>query len=128
MIKNPLLDKEFLVQLDQYPHKETYAKITALSFDELPLEYIEGKITGGSINIDGTSAVRRTCNLSLVANEVNINNFYWGITNKFKLEIGLKNEINSNYPNIIWFSKGIFCITGFNTTYNTNNYSISISG
>lgn len=127
-MKNPLLDKDFLKELDQYNHKEVYAKITSLTFSELPIETIEGRITGGSINIDGTSVVRRTCNLTLVAQEININDFYWGLTNKFQLEIGLKNEINPSYPNIIWFKKGKYCITGFNTTYNTNNYQISISG
>jgi hypothetical protein len=65
---------------------------------------IEGCITNGSINIDGASAVRRTCSLSFIAKDVNINNFYWGLNNKFKLEVGLKNFINSNYPDIIWFS------------------------
>ena len=59
---------------------------------------------------------------------LNINSFYWGIKNKFKLEIGLKNEINPNYPNIIWFPQGIYVITSFNTSQTTNNYSISISG
>ena len=38
----------------------------------------------------------------------------------------LKNFINLNYPDIIWFNKGIFCITNFNTSYSTNNYEISI--
>ena len=54
--------------------------------------------------------------------EININDFYWGLTNKFKLEIGLKNFINLDYPVIIWFNKGIYCITGFNTSYSVNNY------
>jgi hypothetical protein len=39
----------------------------------------------------------------MVAKEININNFYWGISNKFKLEIGLRNFIDSKYPEIIWF-------------------------
>ena len=127
-MKKYLLDKDFLKELDQYNHKEVYAKITSLSFNELPIEQIEGRITGGSLNIDGSSAVRRTCNLTLVAQEVNINDFYWGLTNKFKLEVGLKNFINPQYPDIIWFNKGIFCITGFNTSYTTSSYQISISG
>jgi hypothetical protein len=38
-----------------------YAKIVALTMDEQPLEEIEGVITAGSINLDGASAVRRTC-------------------------------------------------------------------
>jgi hypothetical protein len=59
---------------------------------------------------------------------MNINDFYWGLTNKFKLEIGLKNTINSNYPDIIWFPQGIYIITGFNTAISTNNYTITING
>jgi thioredoxin reductase len=81
-----MLDTDFLRKLDESKCREVYARITALSLKELPLEYIEGKVTGGSINIDGTSAVRRTCNLSLVAADININNFYWGLNNKFKLD------------------------------------------
>jgi hypothetical protein len=64
---NVLLDKEFLKELDNFNSREIYARITALTSDELPIEMIEGRITGGSINIDGASAVRRTCSLSLVA-------------------------------------------------------------
>ena len=127
-MKNPLLNKDFLKQLDEFNSHEVYAKITALSVDELPLEYIEGKVTGGSVNIDGTSAVRRTCNLSLVAADININDFYWGLNNKFKLEVGLKNFINPEYPDIIWFSQGIYIITSFNTALSTSGFNISISG
>ena len=64
---NVLLDKEFLKELDNFNSREIYARITALTSNELPIEMIEGRITGGSINIDGASAVRRTCSLSLVA-------------------------------------------------------------
>ena len=80
---NPLLDKDFLYELNQYQHKEIYARIISLNYDENPLEVIEGRITDGSLNIDGNSSVRRTCNLSLVAKDVNISNFYWSISNKF---------------------------------------------
>lgn len=127
-MSNFMLDKDFLYSLDQYKHKEIYAKIISLSFDEQPLEQIEGKITGGSINVDGNSTIRRSCNLSLVAQDVNITNFYWGISNKFQLEIGVKNFINSKYPEIIWFKQGKFIITSFNSALTNNNYTISISG
>ena len=60
--------------------------------------------------------------------DVNINEFYWGLRNKFRLEIGLKNMIDANYPDIIWFKQGTFIITSFNTTRNVNSYNISISG
>jgi len=103
MMKNPLLDKEFLFELDQQKEREIFARITALTHEELPIEFIEGKVTSGSINVDGQSAVRRTCQLSMVAQDVIINDFYWGLKNKFRLEIGLVNNINPIYPEIIWF-------------------------
>ena len=127
-MKNPLQDKEFLYNLNQDRHKEIYAKIISLSFDEKPLEQIEGRVTSGSINIDGTSTVRRTCNLTLIAKDVNITDFYWGVSNKFTLEIGLKNNINKEYPNIIWFKQGIYVITSFNSSLTNSNYTISING
>jgi hypothetical protein len=55
------------------------------------------------VNIDGNSVVRRTCNLNLIAKDVNINDFYWNLGNKFTLEIGIGNVINPEYPSIIWF-------------------------
>ena len=126
--KNPLFDKEFLKELFSIKHREVYAKIILLTNKEEPLEQIEGKITDGSVSVDGTSAVRRTCSLTMVAQDVNINEFYWGLKNKFKLEIGLKNTINSIYPDIIWFKQGLFIITQFNTTQDTNKYTIKIQG
>lgn len=128
MKRNPINDKEFLYELSQFRQKEIYAKIIALDFEENPLEQIEGKVTGGSLNIDGSSAVRRTCNLSLVAKDVNISDFYWSVSNKFTLEIGVKNQINKEYPEIIWFSQGIYVITSFNVSLANNSYNISISG
>ena len=103
MISSPLNDTEFLKELFGAKERTVYVRVTALTHDEKPIEYIEGKATGGSINVDGTSRVRRTCSLTLVANEVNINDFNWGLKNKFKLEVGLQNKINSKYPDIIWF-------------------------
>ena len=127
--KNPLLDKNFLIELDHYHEKEVWAKIIALDINENSVEEITGRITsGGSINVDGTSAVRRSCSLSMVAKDVNINDFYWGLHSKFKLLIGLTNKINPEYPDIIWFPQGVYLITSFSTSQSTNSYNISIQG
>ena len=128
MTSNYLNDKQFLIDLHSFHHREIFARITTLSWDELPLEQIEGKITGGSINVDGTSSVRRTCSLTMVAENVNIEDFHWGFKTKFKLEIGLKNTINSKYPDIIWFKQGIFVINQLSTSVGTSSYTINISG
>ena len=95
-MRNPLLDKEFLKELDKTPLKEIFAEIYALNADDEVLESIEGRITGGTINIDGASSVRRTCSLTLVADELNIHEYYWGLHTKFKLAIGVKNDIVIN--------------------------------
>ena len=123
------MDKEFLEKLDEHRDREIYARIIALTFQETPVELIEGTVTGGSINIDGSSALRRTCSLSLVADKLDIDNFYWGIKSKFRLEIGLKNTVDINrYPEIIWFPQGTFVINSFNTARTAKSYTISISG
>lgn len=121
-------NKEFLKELDKYRHRDIYARITLLTFDEQPVEYIEGKVTGGSINIDGTSALRRTCNLTMVSASLDANIFLLNLERKFILEIGLKNKIDPSYPEIIWFKQGIFVTTGCNTARQTSSYQISLSG
>ena len=121
-----IYDNDFLLQLDESINKVIYAKIIALTWDELPIETIEGKVTSGSINIDGTSALRRTCSLSLVAKDLNIQEYYWGERSKFSLEIGIENTINPKYPDIIWFKQGIYVTTSFNTSLSLNGYTVSI--
>jgi hypothetical protein len=120
--------KSFLLELDKSKSKTVYARITALTFEESPIETIEGRVTQGSVNLDGDSAVRRTCSLTLIADQFNYLNYVWGLNTKFKLEIGLKNTINKLYPDIIWFKQGIFLISSFNTSRATNNFTIAIQG
>lgn len=123
-----LLDKQFLNEMAEQKERDIYARIISLDINENPIEQIEGKITTGSINIDGSSAIRRTCSLTMVSQEVNITDYYWGVKTKFKLKIGLKNKINKKYPDIIWYPQGIYVITSFNTSLSTNNCTISIQG
>lgn len=121
-------DKDFLLKLDKTKNKTIYARITALTFDEKPIETIEGRVTQGSINVDGASAVRRSCSLTMIAKDFNWQNYYWGLNTKFKLEIGVENFIDFFYPEIIWFKQGIYVFTSFNTSRNTSNFTISLQG
>ena len=120
--------KEFLEQLDKQRNKIIYARVITLSFDETPIEEIEGRVTSGSINLDGASAIRRSCQVSMVSSDINISDYYWTMNTKFKLSIGIENHIDNNYPEIIWFEQGIYLITSFNTSYSVNSYTINISG
>ena len=121
-------DKDFLRELDKCRSKTIYARIVSLTLDEYPIESIEGRVTQGSISLDGDSAVRRSCSLSMVARDINISDYDWGLNTKFKLDIGIKNIVNSEYPDIIWFPQGVFIITSFSTSLAVNSYTINISG
>lgn len=123
-----LYNQQFLNDLDKVKHKTIYARITALTFEEAPVSSIEGRVTAGSINLDGASAVRRTCNLTIVAQNFDYSDYAWGMNTKFKLEIGVANTINPSYPNIIWFNQGIYIINSFSTSRSTSAFNISISG
>ena len=126
---NPFHDEEFLKQLDSNRNRQVYVRIIALDLNENPLENIFGQVTSGNINIDGSSCVRRTCSLSMIANELNINEYLWGLKSKFKCEIGLYNTIDQEkYPEIIWFPQGVFYITSFNTSQNLTGWTVSITG
>ncbi len=127
-MKDPMLDEQFLRELDKYPHKFLWAKIISLNFDEYAMEEITGKITSGSVNIDGSSAVRRTCSLSMVAEDVNINEFYWGLKTKFRFFVGVEHWIDPEYPDIIWFNQGTFVLTSFSCSAGVNNYTINLQG
>ena len=128
-MKNPLLDMEFLNELHNNRQREVFARVTLLNQNELPIEYIEGRVTAGSVSVDGNSALRRTCNLTLtLKDQSEINQFYWTFQSKFKLEVGLKNIIEPKYPDIIWFPQGIFILTSCNMNQTTNNYTITING
>jgi hypothetical protein len=114
--RNYMLDRDFLRELDHMRQRVLWAKIVSLTNDEEPVEEIQGRITSGSINIDGNSAVRRTCSLTLAAKEFLLHDYYWGFNTKFRLFVGLTNTVNPEYPEIIWFKMGTFLISSFSTS------------
>ena len=122
------MNNEFLTALCEQKQREIFARIILLTWDEKPLEQIEGSITQGSVNIDGRSAVRRTCSLTMLPWKKEVRTYLWTLNSKFQLEIGLKNNIDSNQPEIVWFKQGMFVLTSFNSSQTTNNFTISLQG
>ena len=122
------MNKNFLKQLDEYREKEVYIKIISLDFSEKPRSEIQGYAVGGSINVDGSSAVRRTCSLNMISENAKINELDWALETKFKLEIGLKNFVDKKYGDIIWFPQGTYILTSFGFTSNLQGFSISLQG
>lgn len=129
-----LNDMEFLKKLDKMNIRVQYAKIVLLSFDEKPIREIQGDIKSGTLNVNGSSSVRRTINLTMMASFENSNiediDNEISINKKVKVFIGYKNPFKSyeKYGNIIWFPCGLFILTGASITRSTTGWNISISG
>lgn len=121
------MNNSLLEKLVNEKIQTTYAKIVTYSFDEKPLSSIEGRVSGGSIQANGASAVRRTLSLSMVAKPeiANIENFdnEIAINKKVKIYIGrlVENEI-------MWFNCGFYVISNASVNQSTSGWTISISG
>ena len=148
-----LKDQVFLDQLDSLKIKDQYVRLTILSWEEEPIGEIQGKTTSGSLNLNGSSSLRRTANLTLFAeekdNDLTQIDQDLSINRKIKLEIGflntvpnykyfLTNERNGvvepyeidyveKYGEIIWFPLGIFVIFDPNISHGINGVTISVS-
>ena len=128
-----LNDPAFLKKFDRLKIKEQYVKITTLSFDEKPIETIEGLITGGSITKDGSSGMRRTCNLNLIVNNDELNpskkiEYILGLNKKIDVLIGFINttEEYTDFP-ILWFPQGIYLIIAANFSHALDGVTIALT-
>ena len=126
-----LKDAAFLKKLDAENIKVYYTKIIVLDKKEIPIRSIEGRVSGGSISIDGNSSVRRSGSITFVAEEdkndlSDIDNLL-ALNKKIKILIGIENNIDKFYENIIWFNQGIFIITQPAFSHTLNGVSISLS-
>lgn len=125
-----LLDAPFLRQLDVENIKVYYVKILILTKDEIPIRAIEGRVSGGSLSINGNSSMRRAGSLTFVAEEkendlTDVDNLL-SMNRKVKILIGFENHIDKNYDDIIWFNQGIFVITQPSLQHALNNVTISL--
>lgn len=128
-----LNDSDFLEKINSDRQQTQYVKITLLDWEENPIEEIQGLTTGGSISLNGDSAVRRTCNLSMYVYKENYmritdpNNMI-SINKKVFLEVGLKNNTDkyTDYD-IIWQPQGIYVITACGTSHSTGGITLNIN-
>ena len=127
-----LKDNDFLVALNNYSNKKFWVKIEVLDSTEAPISSIEGRVQpGSSINISGSSSVRRTCNINFMAEEgqndlTNIENLL-SANKKIRIFEGIKNEINTNYDDVVWFPLGIFVIVQPSISHNNGGCIVSLS-
>ena len=132
MISNFLNDSAFLKEIDKMRIKEQYVKITVLNFQEQPIQEIQGKILSGNLNLDGRSSIRRTCNLTMIADAISnnltsIDKTVISINKKIRLEVGF---LNTTYRyrenNILWFPLGVYVIANSSLSNGTGGTTISL--
>ena len=127
-----LQDADFLVKIDNLQIQEQYVKITLLNWNEEPIQEVQGLATGGNLNLDGKSGMRRNGSVSIyIPNETlsevtNVNNLF-SINKKIFLEIGIKNTTTeyTEFP-IIWFPQGTFIIINPSLSHNTSGVNLTL--
>lgn len=126
-----LKDEQFLKVMDTLKLKEQLVKITLLNWQEEPIQEIAGRVISGTLNLDGSSAIRRTCNVTMAIEETetdfyNLNQVI-SINKKIYLEVGIKNTTNfyKEYP-IIWYPLGLFIIISASISNTLNGATASL--
>ena len=128
-----LNDASFLKKIDNQENRFYQVRIEVLNKDEESIESIEGRVLpGSSINIDGSSSMRRTCSINFVAEDADndltrVDNLL-SINKKIKIYEGIKNNIKDTpYDDIIWFPLGVYVIVQPSISHSTNGCTISLS-
>ena len=125
-----LTDSNFLDTVDRMRIKQHYVKITILDWNENPIQDIQGKIVNGNISIDGNSSIRRTANLTFIAEDTDdvfdVESLI-SINKKIYMEIGFVNNTNlyTNYK-MIYFPLGYYVIITPSITQDQNGVLISL--
>lgn len=115
--------------LSQLKVRNQRIKVDLLNFNFQTVNSLEGKVTDGSISIDATSDIRRTCNITLVVeNSENIltpGGQVW--LDKFiKVYVGTDNPRNGNET--VWNNMGLFLINNPESVYNVTTNTITFEG
>lgn len=126
---------EMLAALERQHLRMQYARITLLDFEtEDQIKVIEGDITSGNLSVNGSSRVRRTISLTMLATIDNSNlediNNEISVNKKIRVEVGYKNYLKDyqEYGEILWFPCGVYVLSAASIKRATNGWTISITG
>lgn len=116
-------------ELMQLKVRNVKVKVEVLNFYFQTINSIEGQLIDGSISIDATSDIRRTCNVSLVVDDfselVSPGGQLW-IDKFIKVYVGIDNPRN-NYQTV-WTNMGIFLINNPDCVYNATTRTVTFEG
>ena len=147
-----LQDRRFLQALDKLKIKEEFIKITVLNWKEQPIEQIQGIVINGNVNLDGSSSMRRTANLTIFAEEKDNNltnvDHLFSVNKKCKVELGIVNTVpnytfqtkdnitnvtnfitinyKQKYGQIVWFPLGLYVMFNPSISHSLEGVQISM--
>lgn len=109
--------------------KAALAAASAIS-NEIPIREIQGRVSSGSITIDGSSSVRRAGNITFLAEEeendlTDVDNLL-SMNKKIKILVGIENTVDTDHDKIIWFNQGTFIIVQPSLSHSTSGVTISL--
>lgn len=106
--------------------KVAYCKVEILNSDYKTIDMLEGSILSGNYSINSESAIRRTCNITMVLNKKSVFNETLYYNNFLKVYLGF-NSIKNN--NILYYCMGIYAFEKESFKYDpsTNEVSFSLS-
>lgn len=114
---------------DSEEAKAALAAASAIS-NEIPIREIQGRVSSGSLTIDGSSSVRRAGNITFLAEEeendlTDVDNLL-SMNKKIKILVGIENNVDADHDKIIWFNQGIFVITQPSLSHSISGVTISL--
>ena len=116
--------------LVQMKTRNSKIKVELLNFNFETINSLEGKVISGSINVDATADIRRTCSLGLIATNIEENMVTSGgeiwLDKFIKIYEGIDNPRNNNET--VWWNMGMFLINNPNTVYNSTDHTITFEG
>lgn len=108
--------------------RNKYIRINLLNFEYLTVDTLEGNAIDGTVNIDGSSDIRRTCNISMVLTDSTFNVEAGGkiwLDKFIQIYVGIEDITTSE---IAWTNMGIFLINKPSYNYDASTKKMSFEG
>lgn len=116
-------------ELSQLKIRNNRLKVEVLNFNLQTIDLIEGNVISGSVSIDATSDIRRTCSVSLIPTKnyqtISEGGEFW-IDKYIRIYVGTDNPRDNN--NTEWWNLGLFLINNPNRVYDATSNTISFEG
>ena len=116
------------LRLIRQPSVTCFVKIEVMDKNEIIMNSLEGIISGGSLNINASSDIRRTLSFTVVPTrlqdiKVNEVSYIW-LNKNLRMQVGIK-DIRTE--NIKWWNQGYFVFTDTSGHYDSSQNTLQVN-